>query len=155
MDQRTSASRKGGALGSVRWWWVLVTGTGVGVVSYLLLFPVITAYVVILSLLNRAAQSSIDQFIFAYGALGMPTMHLLLTALAASWVARRVGTAAVTHGVLIALVSVVVLQCILWYDTSRLNLSEVATLLVMALVGGLLGGFLGRSVVSRDSREAT
>ncbi len=98
MDQHTSASPKGGTLGSVRWWWVLVTGTGVGVASYLLLYPVITAYLVILSLLDRAVWPSIEQFAFAYGALGMPTMHLLLTALAASWVARRVGAAAVTHG---------------------------------------------------------
>ncbi len=148
MDQRASASSKGGALGRVRWWWVLLTGAGVGVVSYLLLFPVITAYVVILSLFNRAAQSSIDQFIFAYGALGMPTMHLLLTALAASWVARRVGTAAVTHGVLIALVSVVVLQGILLYTTTSLNFSELATQLVMGLGGGLLGGLEGRNVLT-------
>ena len=80
-------------LGSVRWGRALGAGALVGVVSYLLLFPVITAYVVVLSLLNRAGQSSIDQFIFAYGASGMPTVHLLLVLLATFWVARRAAVA--------------------------------------------------------------
>ncbi len=114
----------------------------------MLMFPVIIGYVVALSLLDRTVWPSEDQFIYVYVALGAPTMHLLLTALAASWVARRVGTAVVAHGVLIALVSVVVLQGILLYTTSSLSFSEVATLLVMALGGGLLGGLEGRNVLT-------
>jgi signal transduction histidine kinase len=150
MDQDTMALSKGGALSSVRWWWVLATGAGVGFISYLLLYPVIFGYVLILSLLDRDIQSSVVQFGYAYGAWGMPTMHMLLMVFAASWVARRVGTAAVTHGVLIALVSVVVIQLIVLYDTPPLSMEEAATYLVMALAGGLLGGIEGRNVLSRQ-----
>src|SRR5215210_6923459 len=78
---------------------------------------------------------------------GMPTMHMLLTAFAASWVARRLGTAAVIHGVLIALVSVIVIQAIVLYSSPPLNLNEATIYLVMALGGGLLGGLEGRSVL--------
>src|SRR4051812_28242332 len=131
MDQDTMALSKGGVLSSVRWWWVLATGAGVGFISYLLLYPVIFGYVLILSLLDRDIQSSVVQFGYAYGAWGMPTMHMLLMVFAASWVARRVGTAAVTHGVLIALVSVVVIQLIVLYDTPPLSMEEAATYLVM------------------------
>jgi signal transduction histidine kinase len=150
MDQDTMALSKGGALSSVRWWWVLATGAGVGFISYLLLYPVIFGYVLILSLLDRDIQSSVVQFGYAYGAWGMPTMHMLLMVFAASWVARRVGTVAVTHGVLIALVSVVVIQLIVLYDTPPLSMEEAATYLVMALAGGLLGGIEGRNVLARQ-----
>ena len=137
-----------GALSGVRWWWVLTTGAGVGAASYLLLFPVIFGYVLILSLLDRDIQSSVVQFGYAYGAWGMPAMHMLLTGLAASWVARRVGAPAVMHGLLIALVSAVVIQGIVLLDSPPLDLGEAATYLVMALVGGLLGGLEGRNVLA-------
>ncbi|MDQ3926759.1 MAG: sensor histidine kinase [Actinomycetota bacterium] len=147
-DRGTITSPRDGALGSVRWWWVLATGAGVGIMSYLLLYPVIFSYVLILSLLDRDVQSSVMQFGYAYGAWGMPMMHMLLMIFATSWTARRVGAAAVTHGVLIALVSVVVMQGIVLYDAPPLDLGEAATYLVMALAGGLLGGFEGRNVVA-------
>ena len=77
-DRGTITSPRDGALGSVRWWWVLATGVGVGIMSYLLLYPVIFSYVLILSLLDRDVQSSVMQFGYAYGAWGMPMMHMLL-----------------------------------------------------------------------------
>ncbi len=134
--------------GSVRWWWVLATGAGVGVLSYLMLFPIILGYFLFLSLLDRDVQSSFMQFGYAYGAWGMPTIHMLLMAFAASWIARRVGTAAVTHGVLTALVSVAVVQGIVLADSPPLDVSEVVAYLAMALVGGLLGGLEGRNVLA-------
>jgi len=137
-----------GAPDSVRWWWVLVTGTGVGAISYLLLYPVTFGYVLVFSLLNRAAQSSVEEFVRAYSIWGMPTMHMLLMIFAASWLARRVGVAPVTHGVLIALVSVVVYQGIVLYNSPPLRLGEAATFLAMALGGGLLGGVEGWSVLA-------
>ncbi len=102
-------------MGGVRWWWALATGVGVGFISFLLLFPVIFGYFLILSLLDRDIQSSVEQFVYAYGHWGMPAIHMLLVTFAASWVARRAGAPAVTHGVLIALVSVVVVQVIFLY----------------------------------------
>ena len=148
MDQQRKGVLPGsGALGNVRWWWVLATGAGVGVFSCLLLFPVIFGYFLILSLLNRAVQSSFEQFVYAYGAWGMPTIHMLLVVFAASWLARKVGTAAVMHGVLMALVSVVVVQGIFTYLSPPFDLGEAATYLAMATAGGLLGGTEGRSVL--------
>src|SRR5215208_1183454 len=137
-----------GAPDSVRWWWVLVTGTGVGAISYLLLYPVTFGYVLVFSLLNRAAQSSVEEFVRAYSIWGMPTMHMLLMIFAASWLARKVGTAAVTHGVLTAVVSVVVNQAIVLFAFPPLNPGEAAIYLAMALTGGLLGGVEGRSVLA-------
>jgi tellurite resistance protein TehA-like permease len=70
MEQAKSSVARGSASDEVRWWWVLATGVGVGVFSYLLLFPVILGYVLILSLLERNVQSSLEQFAYAYGAWG-------------------------------------------------------------------------------------
>jgi signal transduction histidine kinase len=148
MDQRKGLLPGSGALGGVRWWWVLGTGVGVGVFSCLLLFPVIFGYFLILSLLDRDVQSSVIQFGSAYGAWGMPTIHMLLVAFAAAWLARKVGAAAVAHGVLAALVSVVVVQAIFSYFSPPFDLGEAATYLVMATAGGLLGGLEGRSVLA-------
>jgi signal transduction histidine kinase len=78
----------------------------------------------------------------------MPAMHMLLTVLVVSWVARKVGTAAVAHGVLIALVSVAVGQIGIGLIYPPLDLSEMTKYLVMALGGGLLGGIEGRSVLT-------
>jgi len=69
----------------------------------------------------------------------------------------------VMHGVLMALVSVVVNQVVVLYDSPPLDLGEVTTYLVMATAGGLLGGLEGRHVlagqealyrVSRDTSAA-
>jgi len=148
----TSALPKGDARSSVRWWWVLATGAGVGVISYLLLYPVIFGYFLVLSLLDRDVQSPVEQFAVTYAVWIMPTIHMLLTAFAASWVARRVGALAVLHGLLIAPVSVVAMQIIVLYSSPSVNLGEAVMYLVMALGGGLLGGIEGQSVL--DGQEA-
>jgi signal transduction histidine kinase len=148
MDRATIALPRGGAPGSVRWGWVLATGAGVGLISYLLLYPVIFGYVFLLSLLDREFGEYLEQYMLAYTAWVMPTMHMLLMIFAASWVARRVGAAAVVHGLLVALVSVVVYQGIVLYYAPPLNLGEAALFLVMALTGGLLGGLEGQSVLA-------
>src|SRR5215210_4668636 len=148
VDRSTMALPRGGVLGKVRWWWVLATGAGVGVLSHVLLYPVIFGGLLVLSVFKRDVQSSLVQFGEAYGAWGMPTMHMLLMIFAASWLARKVGTAAVTHGVLTAVVSVVVNQAIVLFAFPPLNTSEAAIYLAMALAGGLLGGVEGRSVLA-------
>src|SRR5918997_1108280 len=163
VEQGKSNVSRGSASDTVRWWWVLATGVGVGVTSYLLLFPVIFGYFLVLSLLEREVQSSVVQFGYAYGAWGMPTIHMLLVAFAASWCARKAGAPAVIHGVLIALVSVTVHQVVVLYDSPPLDLGETMIYLVLATVGGLLGGLEGRNVlagqealyrVSRDTSAA-
>src|ERR687894_1303283 len=144
VDRSTMALPRGGVLGKVRWWWVLATGAGVGVLSHVLLYPVIFGGLLVLSVFKRDIQSSLVQFGEAYGAWGMPTMHMLLMIFAASWLARKVGTAAVTHGLLTAVVSVVINQAIVLFAFPPLNPGEAAIYLAMALAGGLLGGVEGR-----------
>ena len=134
-------------LGGVRWRWVLTTGIGIGVISYLLMYPVIFGYVLVLSLLGQDYQSA-EEFGYAYGTWGMLAVHMLLTGLAASWVARRVGTAAVAHGVLVAVVSVIAVQGVVLIDAPPLDPGEVARYLVAALAGGLLGGLEARNVLA-------
>ncbi len=78
-------------------------------------------------------------------------MHLLLTIVAASLVARRVGTAPRRHGVMVGLVSVAVLQAIgLYYGPLRLT--EAALYLILAAGGGLLGATWARRALA--GREA-
>src|ERR671916_1708656 len=137
-----------GVLGKVRWWWVLATGAGVGALSHVLLYPVIFGGLLVLSVFKRDIQSSLVQFGEAYGAWGMPTMHMLLMIFAASWLARKVGTAAVTHGLLTAVVSVVINQAIVLFTFPPVNPGEATIYLAMALAGGLLGGVEGRSVLA-------
>src|ERR671916_3303126 len=148
VDRSTVTLSRGGVLGKVRWWWVLATGAGVGAFSHVLLYPVIFGGLLVLSVFKRDIQSSLVQFGEAYGAWGMPTMHMLLMIFAASWLARKVGTAAVTHGLLTAVVSVVVNQAIVLFAFPPLNPGEAAIYLAMALAGGLLGGVEGRSVLA-------
>lgn len=147
MDRSTIGLPRSGALSRLRWRWILTAGVGVGVVSYLLMYPVIFGYVLVLYLLGQDVQSSL-RFGFAWGAWGMPTAHMLLTLLAASWVARKVGAAAVAHGALIALVSVITGQIIVLIDAPPIDLGEAVKYVMMALGGGLLGGIEGRNILS-------
>ena len=141
-----------GVLDGVRWRWILAAGAGVGVIPQLLLFPVIFGYVLASALAsallnNDTGLEQSEQFGYLIGAWGLSVVHMLLAFFAASWVARRVGTAPVLHGVLIALVSVVVGQTAgLVYES--LYPEEVAKYLALALAGGLLGGIESRATLS-------
>ncbi len=73
-------------------------------------------------------------------------INTVLAAFAASWVARRIGEAPVSHGVLIALVSVVAGQAVgLIYGDSSVDV--VMKYLALALAGGLIGGIEGRAAL--------
>ncbi len=140
------------ALEGVSWRWVLAAGAGVGLIPQLLLFPVIFGYVLASALVsallnNETGLEQSEQFGYLMGAWGLPIVHMLLALVAASWVARRVGTAPVLHGTLIALVSVVVGQIAgLVYES--LYSEEVAKYFALALTGGLLGGIESRATLS-------
>ena len=152
MHRGTVELPRSGALEGVRWRWVLAAGAGVGLIPQLLLFPVIFGYVLASTLVsallnNKTGLEQSEQFGYLMGAWGLPIVHMLLALVAASWVARRVGTAPVLHGMLIALVSVVVGQIAgLVYES--LYLEEVAKYLALALAGGLLGGIESRAALS-------
>ena len=140
------------ALEGVSWRWVLAAGAGVGLIPQLLLFPVIFGYVLASALVsalldNETGLEQSEQFGYLMGAWGLPVVHMLLALVAASWVARRVGTAPVLHGTLIALLSVVVGQIAgLVYES--LYSEEVVKYFALALAGGLLGGIESRATLS-------
>jgi signal transduction histidine kinase len=135
------------AAGDVRWIWTLAAGTGAGVLPQLLLYPIIYGYVLASYLLGQDGwREQSAQFGYLVGAWGLPLLQMLLVMLAASWVARRVG-AALAHGVLIALVSVIAGQAAGLYH-GPLDLVEVAKYLVLALASGLLGATEGQSMLA-------
>jgi len=118
------------------------------VIPQLLLSPVIFGYVLASALLNNdAGLEQSEQFGYVTGAWGLPVVHMLLAFFAASWVARRVGTAPVLHGTLIALVSVVAGQ-IAGLIHGPLNADEAVRYAALALAGGLLGGIESRATLS-------
>ena len=141
-----------GALEDVWWRWVLAAGVGAGVIPQLLLYPVIFGYVLASALIstllgNDAGLEQSEQFGYVMGAWGLPVVHMLLVFFAASWVARRASTTPVTHGVLVALVSVVAGQVAgLLYEP--LYSDEVVKYLALALAGGLLGGIESRATLA-------
>ena len=147
LNQVETRPARSGPLG-VRWGRVLLAGAVVGVVPYLLLYLLAYNYVLIVSLLGLdATPEQAEQFGNIVGAWVMPLMHMLLAVFAAYWVVRRVGAAAATHGVLIALVSVCVSQTVgLLYGP--LDLDETVKYLALALAGGLLGGTEGRAALA-------
>ncbi|MBA4114889.1 MAG: GAF domain-containing sensor histidine kinase [Rubrobacter sp.] len=147
MDQVETSPARSGPPG-VRWGRVLVAGTVVGIIPHLLLYLLVYNYILIVSLLGLDATSEqAGHFGNIMGVLGMPLMHMLLAGFASYLVVRRVGAAAVAHGALIALVSVVVGQAVaLLYGP--LALDEIVKYLALALAGGLLGGTEGRAALA-------
>ncbi len=129
----------------VRWRLVFLVGVGVGLTPQLLLYPVIYLYTLAYLLFDLSLPP--ERFGGPVGLWGLPLLHLILAAFAASWVARRTGTGAVSHGLLIALVSVVVGQFVALYY-GPLYPEEVARYLALALAGGLLGGLEGRNALA-------
>lgn len=125
----------------------------------MLLLPLLYGYILALYLLEPVLSLDEDEiaersywFGNAMGVWGLPVMHMLLTLFVTSWVARRAGSAAtVAHGVLIALVSVVVGQ-IAGLLYGPLDPAEVARYLMLALAGGVLGGIEARAALA--SQEA-
>ena len=152
MGRGTTGLPRTGALDDVRWRWVLAAGAGVGLIPQLLLYPVIFGYVLASALVstllgNDAGLEQSEQFGYLMGTWGLPFIHMLLAFFAAFWIARRAGTAPVMHGLLVALVSVVVGQIAgLVYEP--LYADELVKYLALALAGGLLGGIESRATLA-------
>lgn len=139
-------------LGGLRWRWVVVAGAGVTILGFLLVRALLYSYVLVPYFLGLGVPKRVDPaYTDAMVAFVIPAAHLMLTAVAASFVARRAGTAPRRHGLAVGLASVVMLQAIgLAYGPLRLT--EVALYSVLGVVGGLLGAsWARRALAGRES----
>lgn len=145
-----------GPAGGVRPWLVLVAGTAVALLTYQIGLLLVSFYVDSVGFLENRGWLDVGpdhyvRFGRLVGTWGMPALYLALTVAAAMWVGRRVGPAAPLHGVLIGAVSVAVSQGIgLFFGPPLIR--ELIVYPVLALGGGLLGGFRGWAV--RAGEEA-
>lgn len=147
------------ALGGLRWRWIVPAGTGVAILGLMLMRALLYSYVLVPYFLELGVPEEVPPaYTQAMFSFVLPSMHLLLTIVAASLVARRVGIAPRRHGVMVGLVSVAVLQAIgLYYGPLRLT--EAASYLILAAGGGLLGAtwarraLAGREALYRASRD--
>ncbi len=147
MNQVETSPTRSGPPG-VRWGRVLVAGAVVGIIPHLLLYLLAYNFVLVFSLIGlEVTLEQADQFGNIMGAWVMPLMHMLLAVFASYLVVRRVGAAAVAHGALIALVSVIVGQSVALLH-GPLDLDELTKYLALALAGGLLGGTEGRAALA-------
>ena len=145
--------------GGVQWRLVLSAGLGTGVVVTILFYYlpvfVINHYAILLFLLGRDSLFGIDtqQSGILIGRYGMPALYLLLTVLAASWVARRVRATGPLHGVLTGvvsgLVSAVLSQAIrLYFFEGPADRIELIAYPLLAIGGGFVGGLRGWNVLA-------
>lgn len=142
-------SKLGQTIAGVQFRWILPAGAVVGTLPLLLLYPIAFAYA-LSTLFGWGTANIIDPESFGrfLGHWIMPGIYLLSIVIAASLVARRVGNAAVWHGMLTGLVSTVVYQLIVLIFFPPVLLGELAGYLALGLIGGLLGGFEGREALA-------
>lgn len=144
------------AITDTRWRWVLLAGTAVAVLTYLLMYLVVTTYVASVSILTPgqldADATRLARFTSFVGDWGMSILHLSLTFGAAYWLARRSDGAEILRGTLVGLAATLVNQSI-GLSFGPLLLDELRAFLVLGLCGGLLGGVVGRIVRTRRERH--
>ncbi|MBA4117201.1 MAG: hypothetical protein H0X71_12415, partial [Rubrobacter sp.] len=134
-------SRLGQTVAGKQLRWVLPAGLMVVVLTFLLLFPIVVLY-----LLSKVVDR--DQFAYLVASWIMPGIHFLVTVVAASWVARRGDVAVAWHGLLVGLVSTLGNQLLIFVFFPPVNPGELAKLLVLGIIGGLLGGYEGREALA-------
>ena len=147
------------ALGGLRWRWIVPAGAGVAILGLLLVRALLYSYVLVPYFLELGVPEEVHPaYTRAMVSFVLPATHLLLTVAAASFVARRAGTAPRRHGLMVGLVSVAVLQAI-GLAGGPFSPTEAALYLLLAVVGGLLGAawarraLAGREALYRASRD--
>ena len=153
-----SSSGAGSMIGCLRWRLILPAGMVVSLLTYGLMFFIITTYADSMTFAAEYTQwgpwdphATIQHFGKMMGEFGMPILHLLLTVSAAMWVGHRIGANAILHGTLIGLVAAVLNQAMGLIFSPPL-LSELVLYPVLGAGGGMLGGL--RGWVIRAGEEA-
>jgi signal transduction histidine kinase len=135
-------------LSGVQWRWVLLAGVAAPVMTLVLWVVVVMVYAAILAALARGAPDG--ERIGAFASQGQWAGRVLalgLTVGGASWAARRAGTLAVRHGVLVGLVSGLSAPLVWWFPHGYPQLWEVATVMLSA-GAGWMGGLEARSAIA-------
>lgn len=133
--------------GAAQWMIILLWGSGVAALTFCVMYLSAYSYYAALLFLGLDAENRVGQFGSFMGVLGVPTLHLGLSALTALWVAYRIGSAPLRNGALVGVAATVANQLIILLFYNPFLLTELAKLLVLGVGGGLLGGMGARRIV--------
>ena len=128
-------------LSQIKWGRVLLTTAAVYILSFLIVFLIVTAYATYLAFQARGApdQVMITAFANQYAPWIGPISLILFTALGAMWMARRLEAAVPLHGVILGVLASLVN---IIFDGLSLN-SLLTTILTVA------AGWLGAQMSAR------
>jgi len=128
-------------LSQIKWGRVLLTTAAVYILSFLMVFLIVTAYATYLAFQARGApdQVMITAFANQYAPWIGPISLILFTALGAMWMARRLEAAVPLHGVILGVLASLVN---IIFDGLSLN-SLLTTILTVA------AGWLGAQMSAR------
>jgi len=135
----------------LRWARILIAGAVVGFLPYAFIYLTIYAYVVFYPVFGQGQvnREQLAAAIASVSGLGTRAFFLAITALAAWWVARKVGDRATTvHGILVGLIAVIFNQVIVFLLSPPVTLDELPIYLALGLAGGWLGGVAGRAALA-------
>jgi len=122
----------------IKWGRALLTGVVVYVLSFLLIFLIVSTYAMVLGIQARGApdQTMIQAFANRHAPWIGPVCLVLFTFLGASWLARRVDAASQLHGLVVGILVGAINLILAGFGISDL----IATVLIVA--AGWLGGNL-------------
>lgn len=146
-----AAERSSGVL---RWWPVLPIGAAVAVLTFVLQRLIIFGYVWVPLLLGGDAPVGwrLDRFAVLMVYWGTPALHVLLTLVAAFWMAHSVTEAPSRNGLAVGLTAAAFGQLIVLVVFPPVIPAEAIQYLVLGAASGWLGGTLARrSLAGRES----
>ena len=152
------------AISTLSWRQILLAGTVVGFLPFVLDLAVYT-YVVYYPTFSQDELGSgqlAEMFALTSG-WGARILFLVTTILVSWWVAQRAKARATLHGILIGLIAAIVNQITIYYSytsvTSYLyqpvTLSDLSIYAILGIAGGWLGGATGRTTLAGEVYGAT
>lgn len=131
---------------SLRWIRIVSVGIAVAFSTFAFIYLAVYAYVISYPIFGQdeAGLEELENLVGFVGSWGARLFFLVIVILAASWVARTAGDAAVWHGVLTGLVAAFTSQVIIYSLYPPVALLELSVYVAFGIAGGWLGGFEGR-----------
>ncbi|HZM22581.1 MAG TPA: hypothetical protein VFC02_12615 [Anaerolineales bacterium] len=128
-------------LSQIKWGRVLLTTAAVYILSFLMVFLIVTAYATYLAFQARGApdQVMITAFANQYAPWIGPISLILFTALGAMWMARRLEAAVPLHGVILG-----VLASLVNIIFDGLSLNSLLTTILTVAAGWLVAQMSAR-----------